>query len=410
MDREFVDINEPLNIHLMKPTDSWNHLTNEYTYYTHYDNGALYASPDMGSAMHLNDYNGTTYLSMADDGYYPYNATTYPEYTSSGYWTKEVQSPDTSIPTKEYRSIHTLQNTTVGNLPVYTLQFSDDMQQTMDINTNDENISSQPVMHTEQGTVVSAQQLPFRNVLLHSVFPLPSPSTSESSNSESKYHYLETLSPNNSSQHDYEQPLPSLANFANISEHISERNNNNVHSEAINSTASNSDPPTAPTPPLEPSSSSRSKSSSKSGKSIRPSVVLHSEYQCKICSGYYKTRYGLTQHKKSVHSDYKYRCRTCGKHFPTAEILDEHTVKHSRTDKPWKCKKCPKSYINKSDMIRHLQTHDPSTKPYQCSRCGMRFGRADHRDLHLNSHARQDRKRKRERQFQGVDHDVSAGA
>ncbi|XP_055633756.1 zinc finger protein CKR1-like [Toxorhynchites rutilus septentrionalis] len=349
MDREFVDIEEQPNIVLMKPTDNLNSSVNEYTYYTHYDNGALYASSEIGSAMHSNDNNGTTYLSMANGGNYPYYATTYPEYTSSGYFlTQEVQSPDTNIPTKEYRSIHyTLQNTTVGNLP------------------------------------------------LHPDYLLPSPSTSSS---KSKYHCLETLTPNNSPQHDYEQPLTSLVKFEPIREH----HNNKVHSEAMVSTAPNSDPPSAPTPPLDPSSGSRSRRDRKPRE--------HSEYQCKICSGFYKTRYGLKQHQNSVHSDYQYRCQKCGKRSPTAEVLDEHTVNHSRTDKPWKCEKCPKSYINKGDLARHLKTHDPATKPHQCSKCEKRFVRADHRDQHMNSHARQDSKRKPKRRVKGVDHDVTAGA
>ncbi|XP_055633762.1 zinc finger protein 502-like [Toxorhynchites rutilus septentrionalis] len=206
-----------------------------------------------------------------------------------------------------------------------------------------------------------------------------SPSTCSSS---SETHYGESSPSNNSSHFDYQQPSTS---HASLGDHI----DNGVHPE----TASKSTPSSDSTKTSKRSYRSKPIRSEKIQRAVRRSVVKHSDFPCTTCGTYLKSRQGLKQHNRSIHSGYEHRCSMCGKRFATEEILDEHIAKHKLTEKPWKCELCPNSYINKPDLKRHLLDHNPATKPHECDKCGKRFSRSDQRDQHMESHERKEAKR-----------------
>lgn len=77
-------------------------------------------------------------------------------------------------------------------------------------------------------------------------------------------------------------------------------------------------------------------------------------------------------------------CNTCGKPFPTSELLQHHERTHAR---PFQCEICHASFSWPKDLRRHLTKHS-AAKSFSCPYCQLPFSRKDNVLRHLRNNHR----------------------
>lgn len=107
--------------------------------------------------------------------------------------------------------------------------------------------------------------------------------------------------------------------------------------------------------------------------------------QCELCKKLFSKPSYLLQHKKIAHENLNFRCKKCGKKFPTKQKLSEHAARHLDGAKTFHCTICSKSFFHNFDLKRHFQTHSKNFQ-FECSLCYKGFPRKDHLNKHMNVH------------------------
>jgi len=122
-------------------------------------------------------------------------------------------------------------------------------------------------------------------------------------------------------------------------------------------------------------------------KSIKdgPTPEVESPHLCSECGDSFRSKKGLTDHAKSVHSK-EFMCHICNTACKRKVALELHIAKHGPPT--IKCHQCDKLFYTNYNMRRHIITMhvDNSQKPYKCSICPKGFESAKNLEGHLNMH------------------------
>lgn len=111
-----------------------------------------------------------------------------------------------------------------------------------------------------------------------------------------------------------------------------------------------------------------------------------SAWNCEPCGRSFKSKGGLLQHNKQIHSGpTPHGCDICGKRYRDFDTMQQHRQRHLMKDKPFKCDECPRQFIRLSDLLRHVNLHHGESR-HRCGFCGKAFDRADHLRDHELSH------------------------
>ncbi|XP_041969543.1 zinc finger protein 311-like isoform X2 [Aricia agestis] len=110
-------------------------------------------------------------------------------------------------------------------------------------------------------------------------------------------------------------------------------------------------------------------------------------FACDRCDRRYRTRSGLSEHRRIVHEGVmRHVCATCGEAFPTRGARDVHARLHSGA-RPFACDYCGKAYRAKNTLDRHIEAH-LDVRKYPCLVCDKRFRRSSHLARHARVHDR----------------------
>ncbi|XP_038208175.1 zinc finger protein 782-like [Zerene cesonia] len=106
---------------------------------------------------------------------------------------------------------------------------------------------------------------------------------------------------------------------------------------------------------------------------------------CMSCDKTFKTKRGLREHQKNVHSPWSFnetKCRLCGKVFKSRNSLKQHEIRHGER-KLYICDVCGKKCLSKSYLKIHLETHnEKKERNYGCDICNKKF----FSKMYLNTH------------------------
>lgn len=107
------------------------------------------------------------------------------------------------------------------------------------------------------------------------------------------------------------------------------------------------------------------------------------------CGKSFKTKLGLTNHKKDHIGVYRYLCPQCGKGFNYKSEFECHVVKHDEKQ-PFMCTKCNERFSFKTNMVRHSRTCGENGKSIKCDVCDKKFSCKRYLQEHSKAHATDD--------------------
>lgn len=85
---------------------------------------------------------------------------------------------------------------------------------------------------------------------------------------------------------------------------------------------------------------------------------------------------------KTVHSNGKHKCLICDEIFPSADILAEHKLNHSRIGVRGKCSYCSKNLMDVQSFKTHMNEHGNVDLPVQCICCRQTLNSTFEIELH----------------------------
>ena len=148
---------------------------------------------------------------------------------------------------------------------------------------------------------------------------------------------------------------------------------------------------------------------------IRHFKTVHEKkkmFECNICDKCFSSKYRLSTHTESVHSDKTFECSFCKKLYSGKDSLHQHLLrihegkkqkcnicglglsyngfsKHLKNvhggRKTFKCELCLNSFSKKANMIRHVITVHEKKKLFNCSICGKCYGSNGELSRHTKS-------------------------
>lgn len=95
-----------------------------------------------------------------------------------------------------------------------------------------------------------------------------------------------------------------------------------------------------------------------------------------------KIRTELENHMKTVHTGGKHKCMICDEIFPSADILAEHKLNHSRIGVRGKCTYCSTNLSDVQSFKAHMNEHGNVDLPVQCICCRQTLNTTFEIDLH----------------------------
>ena len=104
---------------------------------------------------------------------------------------------------------------------------------------------------------------------------------------------------------------------------------------------------------------------------VEASELSNGSYRCKICGKSFPSNDKFNIHM-SMHTEEKpFICTECGKCFQTRGCLTVHMKIHTG-EKPFQCEKCDKCFNRKDHLVSHFKVHRKE-KTYFCTECGQNF-------------------------------------
>lgn len=97
---------------------------------------------------------------------------------------------------------------------------------------------------------------------------------------------------------------------------------------------------------------------------------------------FFKNRSELENHMKTVHTGGKHKCLICDEIFPSADILAEHKLNHSKIGVQGKCTYCSANLPDIQGFKAHMAEHGSVELPVQCICCRQTLNSQFEIDLH----------------------------
>lgn len=85
---------------------------------------------------------------------------------------------------------------------------------------------------------------------------------------------------------------------------------------------------------------------------------------------------------KTAHSGGKHKCLICDEVFPTADILAEHKLSHSKIGVRGKCLYCSTNLLDIQGFKSHMEEHGNVDLPVQCICCRQTLTSSFEIELH----------------------------
>ncbi|XP_055313875.1 zinc finger protein 423 homolog isoform X2 [Sitodiplosis mosellana] len=107
---------------------------------------------------------------------------------------------------------------------------------------------------------------------------------------------------------------------------------------------------------------------------------------CAYCNDNFRSRNELENHMKTVHTGGKHKCLICDEIFPSADILAEHKLNHSKVGVQGKCTYCSANLPDIQGFKSHMAEHGNVELPVQCICCRQTLSSQFEIDLHAKFH------------------------
>ena len=119
---------------------------------------------------------------------------------------------------------------------------------------------------------------------------------------------------------------------------------------------------------------------------ITHSPTKEASFQCKICSGRYKSNFVLRNHIKNIHegSDV-FSCTLCKNSFDCEKALDQHFIEFHEREKEVKCNECDETFEYVSKLRIHEKQFHSKDKFYCCPVCQRTFSAEPNVIRHIKS-------------------------
>lgn len=101
-----------------------------------------------------------------------------------------------------------------------------------------------------------------------------------------------------------------------------------------------------------------------------------------ILINFRQNRSELENHMKTAHTGGKHKCLICDEIFPSADILAEHKLSHSRIGVRGKCTYCSANLLDIQSFKAHMNEHGNVDLPAQCICCRQTLSSTFEIDLH----------------------------
>ncbi|XP_031640589.1 zinc finger protein 423 homolog isoform X2 [Contarinia nasturtii] len=107
---------------------------------------------------------------------------------------------------------------------------------------------------------------------------------------------------------------------------------------------------------------------------------------CAYCNDNFRSRTELETHMKTAHTGGKHKCLICDEIFPSADVLAEHKLTHSRVGVQGKCTFCSANLMDIQEFKSHMAEHGNVELPVQCICCRQTLSSAFEIQLHAKFH------------------------
>lgn len=104
-------------------------------------------------------------------------------------------------------------------------------------------------------------------------------------------------------------------------------------------------------------------------------------FKCRQCGKLFPTRSRVQSHAVIHSNAMPYCCEFCKRQFKLSSALHVHKINIHSGVKPFKCDQCDVAYAFNSDLSVHKRMHEED-RPFVCSDCGLAYKKSNHLSGH----------------------------